>query len=43
MNEITNNMETLREGSAKDDRNETNGTLDDKTLVEVGAIAIILI
>lgn len=41
MNEVTNNMETLREGSvAKDKRNETDVTLEDKTLVEVGAFAI---
>jgi len=36
MNEMTNNKETLREGSAKDNRNETDVILEDKTLVEVG-------
>lgn len=42
MNEVTNNMETLREGSAaKDKRNETEVTLEDKTLVEVGTFAIL--
>jgi len=43
MNEVTNNnMETVREGSAaKDKRNETDVTLEDKTLVEVGSFAIL--
>jgi len=41
MNEITNNMETLREGSAKDNRNETDVILEDKTLVEVGLFVIL--
>jgi len=43
MNEVTNNnMETLREGSAaKDKRNETDVTLEDKTLAEVRAFAIL--
>jgi hypothetical protein len=41
MNEMTNNMETLREGSVKDNRNETDAILEDKTLVEVGTYATI--
>jgi len=42
MNEVTNNMETLREGSTtKDKRNETDAALEDKTLVEVGAFDVL--
>jgi len=42
MDEVTNNKETLREGSAaKEKRNETDVTLEDKTLVEVGVFAIL--
>jgi len=42
MNEVPNNNESLREGSAvKDKRNETDVTLEDKTLVEVGAFPIL--
>lgn len=37
MNEVTSNMETLREGSVKDKRNETDVILEDTTLAEVGA------
>jgi len=41
MNETTNNMETLREGStSKDKRNEADAALEDKNLVEVGAFDV---